>query len=131
MIFTPGLALSVLTMLSVLPQLKERALADVAVIGLPRSIKDEMYKGIRDEQAGRLTFTFSTSYFWASFGSSKIAYKHQLFVSLMAPDASEAEYAAYPRNMDFRYDTPRTVRTSAVGSGALTVIDGLYRASTF
>jgi hypothetical protein len=67
---TPGLSLSVFAMLSVLPQLKERALEDVAVIGIPRGIKDEMYKGIRDDQAGRITFTFATSYFWASTGSS-------------------------------------------------------------
>jgi hypothetical protein len=38
-ILTSGLTLSVFAMLSVLPQLKERALADVAVIGIPRGIE--------------------------------------------------------------------------------------------
>ena len=129
MILTPGLTLSVLTMLSVLPQLKERALEDVAVIGIPRGIKEQMYKGLRDDQAGRLTFTFATSYFWASIGSST-AYRQQIFVSYMAPDASDAEYAAMPRNMSLSYDPRTKVGTSTVGSGTLSVTEGLYRQNT-
>ena len=129
MILTSGLTFSVLTMLSVLPQLKERALADVAVIGVPRGIKEEMYKGIRDDQAGRITFTFATSYFWASFGSGT-AYKQQIFVSYMAPDATDAEYAAYPRNLSITYDPRTPVGTSTVGSGTLKVTEGLYRQNT-
>ena len=129
MILTPGLTLSVFAMLSVLPQLKERALEDVGVIGIPRGIKEQMYKGLRDDQAGRLTFTFATSYFWASFGSST-AYKQQIFVSYMAPDASDAEYAAMPRNMSLSYDPRTKVRTSTIGSGTLSVTEGLYRQNT-
>ena len=127
---TPGLTLGVLAMFSVLPQLKERALEDVGVIGIPRSIKEQMYKGLRDDQAGRLTFTFATSYFWASFGSST-AYKQQIFVSFMGPDASDAEYAEVPRNMSISYD-PRTPvgKPTAVGSGTLTITEGLYRQNT-
>ena len=123
------LTLSVLAMLSVLPQLKERALEDVAVIGIPRAIKDQMYKGLRDDQAGRLTFTFATSYFWASIGSST-AYRQQIFVSYMAPDATDAEYAASPRNMSLSYDPRTKVSTSTVGSGTLSVTEGLYRQNT-
>jgi hypothetical protein len=129
MILTPGLTLSVFAMLSVLPQLKERALEDVAVIGIPRGIKDQMYKGLRDDQAGRLTFTFATSYFWASIGSST-AYRQQIFVSYMAPDASDAEYAAMPRNMSLSYDPRTKVSTSTIGSGTLTITEGLYRQNT-
>jgi hypothetical protein len=126
MILTSGLTLSVFAMLSVLPQLKERALADVAVIGIPRGIKDEMYKGGRDDQAGRITFTFATSYFWASFGSST-AYRQQIFVAYMAPDATDAEYAAWPKGVSLTYEPRRTVATSIIGSGTLRVDEGLYR----
>lgn len=84
-----------------------------------------MYKGVRDDQAGRLTFAFSTSYFWASFGSST-AYKHLLFVSVMAPDATEAEYNEYPTRFTVSYDGRRKLSTTALGSGILTVREGTY-----
>jgi hypothetical protein len=129
MILTPTLTLSVFAMLSLQPRLAERALADMAVIRIPRMVKEEMYKGVLDEQAGRLTFSFSTSYFWASFGSST-AYKHMLFVSLMAPDASDAEYAAWPTRFTPTYDNRKTIRTSTVGSGTLTITEGIYRQNT-
>ena len=110
------------------PRLTERALADVAVIRVPRNVK-ERYKSGREDQAGRMTFTFSDDYFWASFGSST-AYKQQLFVSLMASDASDAEYEAYPRRMSLSYD-PRTVHpTKPLGSGMLKVIEGVYIQNT-
>src|SRR5215207_1395618 len=114
MILTPGLTLSVLAMFSVLPQLKERALADVAVIGIPRGIKEEMYKGIRDDQAGRITFTFATSYFWASLGSGT-AYRQQIFVGYMAPDATDAEYAEWPKGVSLTYEPRKTVARSTIG----------------
>jgi hypothetical protein len=117
--------LSVFAMFSAQPRLSERALADIAVISIPRMIKEEMYKGIRLDQAGRITFTFSTSYFWASFGSST-AYKHQLFVSLMAPDATDAEYKEYPTNIRISHDRQSEVKRLALGSGTLTVYQGTY-----
>jgi len=125
MMIAPTLALTAYAMLFAQPRLTERPLADVAVIAIPRMVKEEMYKGIRTDQAGRLTFTFATSYFWASFGSST-AWKHQLFVSVMAPDATDAEYEAYPKHVDFSYDDRKIVRTSAVGSGTLTIYEGVY-----
>src|SRR5688572_24048436 len=125
MILTHALALSVFAMLSSQTRLAERALADIAVIGIPRSVKEEMYEGVRDDQAGRLTFTFSTAYFWASFGSST-AYKHQLFVSVLAPDASDAEYGAYPTRYSPLYGERTILGTSALGSGTLKVIDAVY-----
>ncbi len=108
------------------PRLTERPLADVAVIGIPRMVKEELYKGIRDEQAGRVTFSFATSYFWASMGSSTM-YKHKLFVSLMAPDATDAEYAAYPNQFRVSYEKRRPLRTTTIGSGTLTITEGVYR----
>jgi hypothetical protein len=121
----PTLALTAYAMFFAQPRLTERALADVAVISIPRAVKEETYKGIRTDQPGRLTFTFSTSYFWASFGSGT-AYKHQLFVSVMAPDATDSQYAEYPKHFDLSYDHRRQVRTAAVGSGTLTIYEGVY-----
>jgi hypothetical protein len=125
MMLAPTLTLSVLAMFSAQLRLSERKLADVAVISIPRSIKEEMYKGILDDQQGRLTFTFATSYFWASFGSST-AYKQQIFVALMAKDANEAEYEEYPKHWRLSYDKRRPIRKMAVGSGSLTVYEGVY-----
>ena len=123
------LALGMFAMFTTQTRLSERALADIGSIGVPRMVKDEMYKGIRDDQPGRLTFTFSTSYFWASFGSST-AYKHQLFVSLMAADASEAQYAELPSLYRLSYEGRKTVRTTTLGSGKLTVSEGVYMQNT-
>lgn len=122
------LALGALTMFLSPVRMSERALADVAVIRVPRSTK-EMYKGARDDQAGRLVFTFASTYFWASFGSG-LAYKQQLFVSIMAPDASTKEYEEYPSLYSLSYDGRKTVRTAAVGSGSLTITEGVYRQNT-
>ena len=124
MMRTPTLTLSVVAMFFSQSRLAETELADVAVIGVPRGLK-EMYKGIRDDQAERLTFTFSKDYFWASLNGN-IAYKQQLFVSIMAPDASDAEYEAPPKRFEFWYDNRRTVRTVTIGSGTLRIIEGVY-----
>jgi hypothetical protein len=119
------LTLSVLAMFSAQIRLSERKLDDVAVISIPRSIKEEMYQGIRDDQQGRLTFTFATPYFWASFGSST-AYKQQIFVALMGKDATDAEYEEYPRHWSLLYDDRTTLRKTALGSGSLTILEGRY-----
>jgi hypothetical protein len=68
----PTLTLSMLAMFSAQPRLAERPLADIAVIGIPRSVKKEMYKGVRDHQPGRLTFTFASAYFLASCGLERL-----------------------------------------------------------
>jgi hypothetical protein len=125
MMLAPTLTLSVLAMFSAQIRLSERKLADVAVISIPRTIKDEMYRGGVDSQQGRLTFTFATSYFWASFGSST-AYKQQIFVALMAKDATDAEYEEYPKWWSLSYDKRKAIRKTAVGSGRLTVYEGIY-----
>lgn len=110
-------------------RMSERKLGEVAVISLPRSIKEEVFRGIQTDQANRITFTFATSYFWASFGSST-AYKQQIFVSVMAPDATDADYAAMPTHFDLSYDRRRTVRQTALGTGSLTITEGVYRQNT-
>ena len=131
MILGSTLTLSVFAMFgfSAQPRMSERALADIAVIRVPRMVKDEMYKGIRLDQAGRITFTFGSTYFWASFGSSQ-AYKHQLFISLMAPDATEGEYREPPRNWGVSYEKRGEIRRSPLGSGSLTVDEGIYTQNT-
>ena len=121
---TPTLALGVFAMLFAQPRLTQRALGDIAVISMPRSVK-EMYKGAHDGQIGRLTFSFSDDYFWASFGS-RTAYKQQLIISVMAPDATDAEYDAYPMRYSLSYNDRKTVRTVAVGTGTLKIDEGVY-----
>lgn len=106
-------------------RLTERRLADIAVIDIPASIKNEGYTGYRDDQPGRLTFGFSSAYFWASFGSTT-AYKQLLIVSVMAPDATDAEYAAMPRRLPVSYERRKKVRTSTVGAATLTISEGVY-----
>lgn len=106
-------------------RLTERRLADIAVIDIPASIKNEGFTGYRDDQPGRLTFGFSTAYFWASFGSTT-AYKQLLIVSVMAPDATDVEYAAMPHRLPLSYERRKKVRSSAVGSGTLTISEGVY-----
>jgi hypothetical protein len=125
MMLASTLTLSILAMFSAQIRLSERKLGDVAVISIPRSIKEEMYKGGVDSQQGRLTFTFATSYFWASFGSGT-AYKQQIFVALMAKDATDAEYEEYPKWWSLSYDKRKTIRKTSVGSGSLTVYEGIY-----
>ena len=128
MMLTPALTFTAIAMFFSQSRLTERKLADMAVIGVPRGVK-EMYKGIRDEQQGRLVFTFSSDYFWASFGSST-AYRQQLFVSLMPPDATEAEYKEFPRLYGLRYEDRKIVRSATIGSGTLTVYEGVYEQNT-
>ena len=119
-----SLTLGLVAMFVSQPRLAERALGDIAVIKVPRSVK-AMYKDAWDDQQGRLIFAFSDDYFWKSIGPG-MAYKQRLLVSVMAPDATENEYAASPRRFDLPYDERKTVRTMAVGSGTLTIVEGIY-----
>lgn len=120
-------ALSLVTLSS--ETLVKRKLGDVAVIDLPRSIKEEMYMGARTEQLGRLVFTFNTTYFWASF-MAPTRYKQLLCVSIMAPDASDDDYAAQPRLFDVSYDHRKRVRQVRIGSGTLDMFEGIYEKGT-
>jgi len=110
------------------PRLVERRLADAAVIRVPRATK-EVYKGGDDRQPGRIVFAFEDTYFWGSIGPG-MAYKQQLYVSVMASDATDAEYEAYPHLYRLSYDKRTTVRKQTVGSGTLTVSAGRYQQNT-
>ena len=125
---TPLLALSSVGMIFSQPRLVERRLADAAVIRVPRATK-EVYKGGDDRQPGRIVFAFEDTYFWGSIGPG-MAYKQQLYVSVMASDATDAEYEAYPHLYRLSYDKRTTVRKQTVGSGTLTVSAGRYQQNT-
>jgi len=117
------------------PRLSERTLADIATVSVPTSlrspvglsdkIKPPFEDGYNGEELGRLTFTFSSTYFWASFGSVT-AYKQLMTVSVMAPDATAAEYAALPRGWSLSYEHRKPAQTRTVGSGELTITEGVY-----
>ncbi len=107
------------------PRITERTLADIAVISIPASIKNETNRAYTEEQTSRLTFQFSSTYFWASLGSIT-TYKELMIVSIMGPDATDAEYAALPRAINMRYEQRKKIQTSAVGSGTLTITEGIY-----
>jgi hypothetical protein len=121
-----GVALGLLIALpDTQPRLTSRPLVDIAEISIPASIKNERYRGYHTEQESRLTFHFSSTYLWASMGSTT-AYKQLLVVSIMAPDATDAEYTAYPRALPVSYEQRRKVSTSSIGSGSLTITEGRY-----
>lgn len=107
-------------------RLVERPLDEVAVIGVPARVGEAMLAGVRDDDPDRLAFAFGSTYLWASFGSGP-AYRHLLYVSLMAPDASDADYARLPASFGRSYDGTRRLPDTALGSGTLTVIAGTYR----
>ena len=117
------------------PRMTARALADIAVVSVPTNLKSpagvseklkpEFEAGDNGEEPGRLTFTFTSPYFRASFGSVT-TYKQLLTVSVMAPDATTAEYAALPRAWKLGYEQRTLLQTSTVGSGELTISEGVY-----
>lgn len=110
-------------------RLVERSLDDVAVIAVPARVGESMLDGVRTDDADRLVFAFGSTYRWASLGSGP-AYRHLLFVSVMAPDASDADYARLPAAFVRRYDATQRLPDTGLGSGTLTVIAGTYRQNT-
>lgn len=104
------------------PRLTSRPLDDIAVIELPASIKERLNT---DVQMGRRTFGFSSTYFWASMGSIT-RYKQLIFVSVMAPDATDAEYGEVPRQLNLLYEHRNVVQLTKLGSGTLQVTEGMY-----
>ncbi len=110
------------------PRLKERALDDVAVISVPAPLKSGPYLGYEEEFARRRPFQFSQTAFWASFGGPT-RHKQLMVISIMASDASDADYAALPRAINTLYDKRKTGKPSALGSGTLTMTEGLYASS--
>jgi hypothetical protein len=78
---------------------------------------------------GRLSWTFSSTYLWASMGSIT-RYKQKMAVALMAPDATPAEYEQLPYGMEISYEQRKRIRHGPVGSGTLTVWEGRYELGT-
>ncbi|MBL0170376.1 MAG: hypothetical protein IPP90_06510 [Gemmatimonadaceae bacterium] len=118
-----SLTLGVLAMAFTLqPRRTSRPLDDIAVIELPANIKDKLNT---DVQMGRRTFGFASTYFWASMGSIT-RYKQLLLVSVMAPDATDAEYSETPRQLNLLYEQRKVVQSTTLGSGTLRITEGLY-----
>jgi hypothetical protein len=122
------------------PRLTERPLADIARIGVPANLSNEDKLTVlvapspgsareqspyRTDLMERLTFGFSSTYLWASMGSIT-AYRQQLIVSVMAPDATDEEYASPPGRMAIRYEQRRRLPVRTLGTGTLTTFEGIY-----
>lgn len=112
-------------LVSGLPRLKERKLADIALVGVPADIKGPDNPEARKANAGRLSWTFSDTYFWASMGSIT-KYKQKMAVAVLAPDASAAEVDDLAYSLDISYVDRKQIRRETVGSGALTVWEVRY-----
>lgn len=110
-------------------RLLERKLDDVAVIELPARVGESMYAGAHTEDTDRLAYYFGDTYTWASIGSGP-AYRQLLVVSLMSPDASEADYRRLPSSFRLSYDPSHRVPPASLGSGTLEVHAGRYRQNT-
>ena len=118
-------------------RLTEQRLADIAVIGVPSNLEAEDKISVlvaqtaghqspdRDDLMERLTFGFSSTYLWASMGSIT-TYRQQLIVSVMAPDAPDTEYAQVPRRMRIHYDERKQLPSRVLGTGTLTITEGIY-----
>ncbi len=105
--------------------LRERQLDSVAVISVPTRIKEEILQGARKDRPGELAFTFGSSYFWASMGSTT-TYKQFLVVSLMAPDAPAEAYEAYPPTFRISLEQSSLVHSSTNGTATITATAGVY-----
>jgi hypothetical protein len=118
-------------------RLTERALADIATIAIPSNLENALRPAPlgaptrelavdRDALKERLAFAFQSAYVFASMGSTT-AWRQRLFVTVMAPDATDAEYAEAPRRMSIGYDERRVLPPRTLGSGTLAIEEGVYR----
>jgi hypothetical protein len=101
-------------------RLTARALADVAVVRVPSDIKGPDNPDPRVAAAGRVSWSFSSTYFWASMGSVT-RYRQKMIVAVMAPDATPSEYDEMPDRMDVTYEQRKRVRQGSLGKGTVTV----------
>lgn len=121
---TVTLLATAFTPVEVADTLTVRKLDDVAVISLPRRIKDEILKGDRERWTDRLVFSFASTYVWASMGGT--AYKQALLVSIMSPGAADSSYRRYPDVVSLSYSKRSTAYDATLGSGHLTVTKAIY-----
>lgn len=121
-------------------RLTERPMADIAFISVPPNLEtedrqkklfplstlsDSEKSAYRHDLSERITFGFSSTYLWASMGSIT-TYRQLLIVSVMAPDAPEAEYARLPRRFGLYYEQRRHLPGRTLGTGTLTLSEGIY-----
>ncbi len=111
------------------PRLKERVLNEIATVSVPAAMKGPENPTPRTDVSGRVSWIFSDTYFWASWGSVT-RYKQRMAVALMARDASAAEYEDTPYGMDISCDHRQRVRHETKGSTTLTVWECVYDVST-
>lgn len=107
------------------PRLQDRKLADIAVVGLPSALKGPDNPQPSTADPGRLQWTFSERYLWASMGSVP-RYKQRIAVALIAPDASARELENLPYATDVSYAERKEIRHELVGTGTLTVWECIY-----
>ena len=122
------------------PRLTERPLADIAMISVPSNLSNEdkltvltapsklapqESSAYRSDWMERLTFGFSSTYLWASMGSIT-TYRQQLIVSVMAPNAPDADYVQPPRRMAISYEGRKQLGSRALATGTLTTTEGIY-----
>lgn len=119
------LLLGVVALFTSQPRITGRALADIARISVPSALKGPDNPVPRQGVMGRVSWNFSSTFFWASMGSMT-RYKQKMIVALMAPDATAAEYEELPYGMDISYESRKQIRHESVGSGMLTVWKGSY-----
>jgi hypothetical protein len=112
-------------LLSGLPRLKERKLADIGVISVPAAMDSPSKSAVAVAHKGRVWWMFADTYFWASFGSIT-RYKQQLAVAIMAPDATPTEYEEFYYELDPTYDSRKQVQRLTIGTGQLTVYECVY-----
>ena len=104
--------------------LKVRKLDDFAEIGVPKSMKEEWYKGDRDRWLDRLVFTFVSTYTWGSMGGT--AYKQALTVTIISPHATDTSYQRAHNATDISLSKRSVVHDATLGTGHLTVTKGVY-----
>lgn len=107
------------------PRLAERPLAEVGTIAVPSSLKSEPYAGYDGERMNRVAYRFTSTRF-SVWPGGIVRYKQLLMVSVMAADASEAEYALTPRGMDVIYEQTSKRQVRPLGPGQLTTTEGQY-----
>ena len=97
----------------------------MGIIAVPASLKAEALAGYDSERMNRLSFQFVSTRWWTCPGGPT-RYRQRLVVSVMAADASDAEYASRPRGMNLLYDQISKSPARPLGPGLLTMTEGLY-----
>jgi len=107
-------------------RLVNRKLDSIASISLPSSTQTWGNGQARDEDPSRLYFWFAHEYpFWKSMGSGT-AFKQVLCVSLLAPNATAADYERWPPRFEPSYEGLKQQRTVTMGTARLAISSGRY-----